>query len=402
MIRFVFATCLSLVLFAAPGVASTPSLTSTTPVVTAQSELTSTGDAAVDAAVEAYSAASAAWSAADEAGKAEAEEARTAAKADAVAAIDAALGVDSISSDRREALETVRLEITGEMRDASALLNYFQKQVASLKDWVIESAPGLAIKLVVILILFFVFKIVAGIVAQLAKKALSTPKIKASSLLKDFIVGIVRKLVMAVGLLVILAQLGIDIAPILAGLGVAGFVLGFALQDTLANFAAGLMILFYRPYDVGDVVTAGGVTGSVDAMSLVSTTVKTPDNQRLIVPNSAIWGGVIQNVTANPTRRVDLVFGIGYDDDMAKAEGILAELVEKHDKCLADPAPNIRVHELADSSVNFIVRPWAKTSDYWDVYWDLTRQVKEAFDREGISIPYPQQDVHMHQVGEQA
>jgi len=192
----------------------------------------------------------------------------------------------------------------------------------------------------------------------------------------------------------------VDVAPLLAGVGVVGFVLGFALQDTLANFAAGFMILLNRPYDVGNVVTAAGVTGSVESMSLVSTTLKTPDNQRIIVPNGSIWGGVIQNVTSQETRRVDLIFGCGYEDDISKAQAVLEDIVSSHELVLKDPAPVIRLHELADSSVNFIVRPWTKTSDYWAVYWDLTRTVKERFDSEGLSIPYPQQDVHMHQVAE--
>jgi len=190
----------------------------------------------------------------------------------------------------------------------------------------------------------------------------------------------------------------VNIGPLLAGIGVVGFVVGFALQDTLSNFAAGFMILLYRPYDVGDFVTAGGVTGTVQSMSLVSTTFKTGDNQRIIVPNGSIWGGTIQNVTANDTRRVDMVFGIGYNDDVDQAQKVLEEIVNGHELILKDPEAVIRVHELADSSVNFVVRPWTNTSDYWAVYWDVTLQVKKRFDAAGISIPYPQQDVHMHQL----
>jgi small conductance mechanosensitive channel len=158
------------------------------------------------------------------------------------------------------------------------------------------------------------------------------------------------------------------------------------------------MIMLYRPYDLGDVVTAAGVTGKVDSMNLVSTSIKTPDNQTIVVPNSSIWGDVITNVTANDQRRVDMVFGIGYDDDIGKAKALLGEIVSAHPLVLSEPQPMIRVHELADSSVNFIVRPWAKTGDYWDVYWDLQQTVKERFDAAGISIPYPQTDVHVHQV----
>ena len=147
-------------------------------------------------------------------------------------------------------------------------------------------------------------------------------------------------------------------------------------------------------------MTAGGVTGTVDSMNLVSTTIKTPDNQSLIVPNGQIWGDVITNVTGNATRRVDLVFGIGYDDDIAKAQKVLEDIVDGHNLVLKNPAYVIKVHELADSSVNFICRPWVRTGDYWTVYWDITRAVKERFDAEGIGIPYPQRDVHVYQMTE--
>ncbi|MHC5073021.1 MAG: mechanosensitive ion channel family protein, partial [Planctomycetota bacterium] len=164
---------------------------------------------------------------------------------------------------------------------------------------------------------------------------------------------------------------------------------------TLSNFASGLMILLYRPYDIGDFVSVADATGTVEAMTLVSTTVKTPDNKLVVVPNSSIWGGTITNVTGSDTRRVDLVFGIGYGDDIQKAQAILEDVVSKQDLVLAEPAPVVKLHELADSSVNFVVRPWSRTGDYWNVYWDITRQVKERFDAEGVSIPFPQQDIYI-------
>ena len=203
------------------------------------------------------------------------------------------------------------------------------------------------------------------------------------------------RVVMAIGFLVALSQLGFQVGPLLAGLGIAGFIVGFALQDSLANFAAGAMILVYRPFDVGDVIEAAGVSGKVSAMSLVSTTIHTFDNQTLIVPNNRIWGDVIPNVTAQRTRRVDLVFGIGYGDDVEHAERVLLDVISKHPKTLDDPEPMVKVHKLGESGVEFVVRPWARTQDYWDVYWDLTREVKLRFDREGIRIPFPQRDVHL-------
>ncbi|MHC5025045.1 MAG: mechanosensitive ion channel family protein, partial [Planctomycetota bacterium] len=182
-----------------------------------------------------------------------------------------------------------------------------------------------------------------------------------------------------------------------AGIGVVGFVIGFALQDTLGNFASGIMILLYRPYDVGDVITTSAGTGKVSAMSLVSTTFHTPDNQKTIVPNSAIWGGTITNITAMPTRRVDMVVGVSYSDDLDKTAEVLTEIVTSHPKVHEDPAPVIRVSNLGDSSVDFVVRPWCNTADYWDVKFDLNKQIKQRLDTEGISIPFPQRDVHLLQ-----
>lgn len=269
-------------------------------------------------------------------------------------------------------------------------------------EWLISPTGGIQIgfnvlKFIAVLI---VAKIAARVLGSVVAAALSASKLKVSSLLREFFVNTTRKVVFLVGLVMALDELGLDVAPLIMGLGVAGFVIGFALQDSLSNFAAGVMILLYKPYDIGDVIEVAGVTGKVTDMSLVSTMLQTPDNQDLTVPNGSIWGGVIRNITANETRRVDMVFGIGYEDDIEKAEGILEELVTGHPLVLADPAPVIKVNELADSSVNFVVRPWTKTGDYWAVKWDLTRQVKLRFDAEGISIPYPQRDVHMHQTSE--
>jgi small conductance mechanosensitive channel len=207
---------------------------------------------------------------------------------------------------------------------------------------------------------------------------------------------------MVIGFVVALSALEVNIAPLLAAIGAAGFVIGLALQGTLSNFASGLLILFYRPFDVGDVIDAGGVSGIVDSVSLVSTHVRTFDNKMMIVPNNDIWGGTITNATASETRRVDMVFGIGYDDDVDIAKGILERIVSEHPLVLDDPAPVIQLNELGDSSVNFICRPWAKNTDYWKVYWDITRSVKQEFDRTGISIPFPQRDVHLHHHGDMA
>ncbi|MFW6084303.1 MAG: mechanosensitive ion channel family protein [Gemmatimonadota bacterium] len=262
-----------------------------------------------------------------------------------------------------------------------------------------EHWPWLVSRAAVFVGTLLVFWVLARMARGMVRRALTSDRFKGSELLEQTMVSITGKLVLLFGLVVALSFLGIQLGPVLAGLGIAGFVLGFALQDSLANFAAGTMILFYAPFDVGDAVEIAGVTGVVAGMSLVSTTILTFDNQRVIVPNSKIWGNVIKNITAEDLRRVDLVFGIGYDDDVPEAERHLARILDEHPKVLDDPSPVIKLTELADSSVNFVVRPWCTTEDYWDVRWDVTRQVKLAFDDAGISIPYPQRDVHLHGAG---
>ncbi|MCW8889290.1 MAG: mechanosensitive ion channel [Sedimenticola sp.] len=286
-------------------------------------------------------------------------------------------------------------EISSDIFDRKVVIGLTQQWMESLMEWARENGPGLFLKTVVIGIILLLFKFLSNLSERLVRRALSASKLHVSKLLQDFFVNLSSKAVMLVGVLVALSQMGVQIGPLLAGLGVIGFIIGFALQETLSNFASGLMILIYRPYDIGNTIEAGGVTGKVQEMNMVATTIMTPDNQKLVVPNNKIWGGVIRNVTAQTKRRVDMVFGIGYGDDMAKAEAILRDIVESDTRVLTDPAPVIKVHTLGESSVDFIVRPWVNTPDYWDVYWDITRSVKEQFDAKGVSIPFPQRDIHM-------
>ncbi len=247
-------------------------------------------------------------------------------------------------------------------------------------------------KFVLIVLGFVVLAIGVGFVA---KRVVQRTIAKRSQLLAAFVSRISRQAVLLFGFLIALTALEVDMTPIIALLGAAGFVVAFALQGTLSNLASGLMILAYSPFDVGDAVTAGGVSGKVASMNLFSTTITTFDNQVNVVPNNEIWNKVITNITGSERRRVDLVFGIGYESDHDKAAELLKAIVGEHPAVLEDPAPVIKLHSLSDSSVDFVCRPWCKTADYWDVYWDITRRVKEAFDREGISIPYPQRDVHI-------
>ncbi len=256
--------------------------------------------------------------------------------------------------------------------------------------WLVSPEGGmqLVFRVTVVLVALLGLFVVAGLVRSWARRIFSRiPNL--SRLLTGFLAMAAYWLTIAFGLMIVLAMLGVNVTPLFALVGGAAFIMAFALQDTLSNLAAGLMIMINRPFDEGDYVTVAGVGGTVQHVSVVSTTVTTPDNQVIVIPNSKVWGDVITNVTASETRRVDLTFGISYDDSIEEAQAVLEEVVRAHPAVMSDPAPVIRVHALGDSSVDFIVRPWTRAEDYWQVYWDLTRQVKEAFDARGISIPYP-------------
>jgi small conductance mechanosensitive channel len=286
-------------------------------------------------------------------------------------------------------------EITTDIFDIKVLAGLLSGSLDSLGAWAVDNGGSMFFSMLVFVVIVVIFYKLAQIAQRLLRRAMESAHVQVSQLLHRMILSTTRTVIIAVGLLIALSQLGISLGPLLAGLGIAGFVIGFALQDSLSNFASGMMILIYKPFDVGDLVEVGGVFGTVRHMSLVNTTVLTIDNQTLVVPNNSIWQNVIKNVTAQDTRRIDMTFGIGYSDDIPKAERILEEIIETHDSVLEDPEPMVRLHELGDSSVNFVVRPWVKTDDYWPVYWDITRAVKLAFDAQGITIPFPQRDVHL-------
>lgn len=290
--------------------------------------------------------------------------------------------------------------ITQELLNTQVAFSILHHWSNSFINWLTSNAVQHLFQLFIFLLILMTAKGGAKVTRSLVRSAVSSKNINMSHLMQDFFVSISGKVVWIIGILIGLSQFGFNLAPVLTGFGIAGVIIGFALQDTLSNFAAGMMLLIYRPFDVGDFVHAGGVDGKVSHMSLVNTTIRTFDNQIIIVPNSKIWGEVIKNVTHEKIRRVDMVFGIGYTDNLLKAEAVLTDIVKSHPAVLRSPEPNIKVHMLNTSSVDFIVRPWVKTDDYWDVYWDVTKEVKLRFDREGISIPFPQQDVHLHLVGQ--
>ena len=192
-------------------------------------------------------------------------------------------------------------------------------------------------------------------------------------------------------------QLGVEATSFFAILGAAGLAIGLALKDSLSNFSSGVMLVFFKPFKAGDFVEAGGVSGSVDSIRIFNTVLKTPDNRLITVPNSQVYGGTITNYSALDTRRIDLVFGVSYDDNVVRAKEIIKSVLDADERILKDPAPTIMMLELADSSVNFAVRPWVATPDYWAVRGDVLEGVKKALEDNGLSIPYPQRDVHLIQ-----
>ena len=213
--------------------------------------------------------------------------------------------------------------------------------------------------------------------------------------LVPFISSLTYYLVMAFVVIAVLGMVGIQTASMIAVLGAAGLAVGLALQGTLANFASGVMLLIFRPFHKGDYVEAGGAAGTVEAVGIFTTTLNTPDNVRIVIPNSSVWGQTIKNYAANPTRRVDMVVGISYGDDIATAVDTVTRVLKAESRVLDDPEPVVAVSELGDSSVNLVVRPWCKKEDYWGVRFDLTRTLKEELERSGCSIPFPQRDVHL-------
>ena len=252
------------------------------------------------------------------------------------------------------------------------------------------------INIVTAIVVFFVGKWVVNLVVSGLMKAMQKGELDVT--LRRFIGNFARMLLMLFVIIAAINQLGVQTASLIALLGAAGLAVGLALQGSLSNFAAGVLIVLFRPYKVGDWIEGGGISGAVEEVQILTTVLKTGDNKRIIVPNSQIMGTTITNYSANETRRVDLVVGVSYSDDIDKVRKELQDLVAADDRILDDPAVTIAVSELADSSVNFVVRPWVKTADYWRVYFDLTEAIKKRFDEAGISIPFPQQDVYIHNV----
>ena len=249
------------------------------------------------------------------------------------------------------------------------------------------------IRIALALVIFYVGRIVVSMLVNVANKFMRNRDM--DDILVKFLCSIMRWVLLLFVVIAALSQLGIDTTSLIALLGAAGLAIGLSLQSSLSNFASGVMLIVFRPFTKGDFVEVAGTSGSVDNISIFTTTLTTPDNKEVIVPNGAVLGNNITNYSARPTRRVDMVFGIGYDDDIKKAKELLEQIIAADERVLADPAPVVALGELADSSVNFLVRPWVNAADYWGVLWDTTETVKLKFDEAGISIPYPQMDVHL-------
>ena len=264
--------------------------------------------------------------------------------------------------------------------------------------WTMIQTTGvdLGINVISAIVIFFVGKWIVNLVVKGLLKAMQKGDMDIT--LRRFVSNLARMLLMLFVIIAAIHQLGIQTASLIALLGAAGLAVGLALQGSLSNFAAGVLIVLFRPYKVGDWIEGGGVSGAVEEVQILTTVLKTGDNKRVIIPNSQIMGTTITNYSANETRRVDLVVGVSYSDDLDKVRRELESLVAADDRILKDPAVTIAVSELADSSVNFVLRPWVNTADYWGVYFDLTEAIKKRFDEVGISIPFPQQDVYLHNV----
>ena len=261
-------------------------------------------------------------------------------------------------------------------------------------DSLIEIGSSISISLLMALAILIIGRQLVKLILRLITVALEKSNVEDT--VRIFVTNLLNTLLMILVFIAAINQLGIETTSIIAVLGAAGLAIGLALQGSLSNFAAGILIVIYRPYKVGDYIEAGNYAGTVKDIQIFSTVLKTPDNKIVVVPNGSIMNGSIVNYSDQDTRRIDLIISCGYEDDIDKVRSVLEDIIKKEKRVLKDPKPQIAVTELADSSVNFIFRPWVKRTDYLPVYYSLLEEVKKRFDKEGISIPYPQSDVHIH------
>lgn len=262
-----------------------------------------------------------------------------------------------------------------------------------LYDKIQTTGFELGVNIITALVIFFVGRLIARALTRGVRKLMQAQSI--DKILETFVCNLIYWALMVFVIIAAITEIGVKTTSFIAVIGAAGLAVGLALQGSLANFAAGVLIVLFRHYKVGDFIEAAGVSGSVVSVQILTTTLRTGDNKAVIIPNGNILKGTITNYSANDTRRIDMVIGVGYDDDLDKARATIKDVVAADSRVLQEPACVIAVNELADSSVNFYVRPWVKTPDYWATRWELTEAIKKRFDKEGISIPYPQRDLHI-------
>lgn len=262
-------------------------------------------------------------------------------------------------------------------------------------EWLEKNAIPMGGRLLAALAILLIGYIIAQVTVKIVQGALKRSRVRDNVLLIKFTLGAIKWTIMIFVLIMALGQIGINVTALIAGVGVAGFVIGFALKDVLASFASGVLLIIRQPFKVGNFVQAGGEKGFIEELNVFSTVLRTPDNKVVVLPNSKVWGDTIINYAGYETRRMELKVGISYSSDMDKAIDAVKKVIKKDKRILKEPEPFVGVTELGDSSVNLIIRPWVKLADYWNVYFDLTKKIKEEFDKSGIEIPFPQRVIHM-------
>jgi small conductance mechanosensitive channel len=286
------------------------------------------------------------------------------------------------------------------MADSSIVIETpFVDGLSQAEQWLTNNSDlfiQYGVNIISALIILFIGNLIVKAVANSVAKVLQKKKMDRAVV--EFIHGLVRYLLFVIVLIAALGRLGVQTASVVAVIGAAGLAVGLALQGSLSNFAAGVLIVAFRPFKSGDYVEIGGVAGSVDSIQIFQTVLTTPDNKMVVVPNGSVIGSPITNYSRHDTRRIDLMIGVSYGADLQKTKELLAKICESDERVLKEPGVQVGVHTLADSSVNFVVRPWVSTAEYWNVYFDLMQAIKEGLDKEGIEIPFPQMDVHMNKV----
>ncbi|MCG9690695.1 small-conductance mechanosensitive channel MscS [Vibrio campbellii] len=271
--------------------------------------------------------------------------------------------------------------------------------LSNAEQWLTDNSDlfiQYGVNIISALVILFIGNLIVKAVANSVAKVLQKKKMDRAVV--EFIHGLVRYLLFVIVLIAALGRLGVQTASVVAVIGAAGLAVGLALQGSLSNFAAGVLIVAFRPFKSGDYVEIGGVAGSVDSIQIFQTVLTTPDNKMVVVPNGSVIGSPITNYSRHATRRIDLMIGVSYGADLQKTKELLTKICESDERVLKEPGVQVGVHTLADSSVNFVVRPWVSTAEYWNVYFDLMQAIKEGLDKEGIEIPFPQMDVHMNKV----